>query len=192
MSPSRPPFLPPARSLPPSHALVFTRQSVFVVSPYHLTIPTCPSLPARVRRLLCDAAHRFGRDDDESEVREHPWFAELNLDTLRSLPAPFVPELSKDYATTIGRLQSSDIGEVEQKKLVAVTPPSPLHPASKPLSASAHHSSFPTRPAFARASPQHLCANFDEFSESKDSPFLMAKGETELGRGAGRLDRVAG
>lgn len=45
-----------------------------------------------IRKLLCDREHRLGRTSP-SEIQTHPFFAGVDWENLRTLPAPFKPDI---------------------------------------------------------------------------------------------------
>lgn len=46
-----------------------------------------------IKRLLCPAQHRLGLNGGAKEIREHPFFAGVDFDSIRHIEAPFVPTL---------------------------------------------------------------------------------------------------
>lgn len=46
-----------------------------------------------IKRLLCPAQHRLGIQGGAKDLKEHPFFAGVDFDSIRSIEAPFVPTL---------------------------------------------------------------------------------------------------
>lgn len=67
-----------------------------------------------MKRLLCEAKSRLGRQEDESEVCRHPWFRGTHWSSLRSQRAPFVPSLSEEYVSMVSNLKRHT--ELEEKE----------------------------------------------------------------------------
>lgn len=57
-----------------------------------------PAAEHLIRRLLCDAEHRLGRHG-AAEIKSHPFFAGVDWENLRSMSAPWIPQL-KSMADT--------------------------------------------------------------------------------------------
>jgi len=49
--------------------------------------------------LICDADDRLGRNGGAAEIKQHPFFAGVDFNELRRLPAPFKPELKSGIDT---------------------------------------------------------------------------------------------
>lgn len=62
-----------------------------------LVIPPEANLSAEatdlIEKLVCDAEDRLGRNGAQ-EIKEHPWFDDLDWENIRSSKAPFIPEVS--------------------------------------------------------------------------------------------------
>ena len=71
-----------------------------------------------MKRLLCDARNRLGRELDESDVTGHSWFRDVNWKTLRDQRAPHVPKLSSDYVKMCAKLRSGDLKDTEKGSLL--------------------------------------------------------------------------
>jgi len=88
-----------------------------------------------VRRLICAPEQRLGRHGAE-EIKVHPFFAGVDWETIRSIEAPFVPNLKSitdtsyfptedldkipEQPQTIDRNNSNVTGEYNQKDLAFV------------------------------------------------------------------------
>ena len=46
-----------------------------------------------IEKLVCDAEDRLGRNGAQ-DIKDHPWFEELDWDSIRGSKAPFIPEVS--------------------------------------------------------------------------------------------------
>jgi serine/threonine kinase 38 len=57
--------------------------------------------------LLTDSSRRIGRNGVD-EIRAHPWFSGLNWDTLRTVPAPYIPEGSSRLKSLLSELKNVD------------------------------------------------------------------------------------
>ncbi|RGB35145.1 kinase-like domain-containing protein [Rhizophagus diaphanus] len=94
-----------------------------------------PEAENLVRRLICAPEQRLGRHGAE-EIKVHPFFAGVDWDTIRSIEAPFVPNLKSitdtsyfptddldkipEQPQTIERNNSNATGEYNQKDLAFV------------------------------------------------------------------------
>ncbi|PAV63463.1 hypothetical protein WR25_01424 isoform A [Diploscapter pachys] len=52
-----------------------------------------------IRRLICDTEHRLGRKGP-SEVKKHPWFKDIDFNTIRDSPAPYKPTVKHPTDTS--------------------------------------------------------------------------------------------
>ena len=76
--------------------------------------PECISF---ILRLLTDSNRRIGRNGVD-EIKAHPWFAGINWDTLRTIPAPYIPEGSSKLKTLLTELKSLDHSSAEYTPLI--------------------------------------------------------------------------
>lgn len=61
-------------------------------------IPLSESAMDLISRFLCDQHERIGVNEID-EIKNHAFFNGINWDTIRSQPAPFIPELSSNFDT---------------------------------------------------------------------------------------------
>jgi serine/threonine protein kinase len=52
-----------------------------------------------LKSLLCDASERIGQTGGAKDIKKHPFFANVDFNTIRQQQAPFVPNLSDDLDT---------------------------------------------------------------------------------------------
>lgn len=65
----------------------------------HEEVVISPAAEDLIRRFLCDAKDRIGVNGVE-EIKAHPFFAGLDWNNLRKMPAPFVPKLNDETDTS--------------------------------------------------------------------------------------------
>jgi len=54
-----------------------------------------------IEKLICDKEERLGNGPlDAAELKKHPWFEDIDWNTLQKTPAPFLPELRSDQDTS--------------------------------------------------------------------------------------------
>lgn len=53
-----------------------------------------------MRSMICAADHRLGRNGGAMEIKNHPFFAGVDFNTLRRVRAPFEPSLTSDIDTS--------------------------------------------------------------------------------------------
>ena len=89
----------------------------------HLEIPAnvvskvSPECIDFLLQLLTDSSRRIGKGGVE-EIKRHPWFADLNWDTLRQVPAPYIPDGSARLRSLVADLKSLDHASPEYSPLV--------------------------------------------------------------------------
>ena len=54
-----------------------------------------PAATDILKRLLCDADHRLGINGVE-ELKSHPFFENIDWETIRDAKAPYIPELNAE------------------------------------------------------------------------------------------------
>jgi len=87
---------------------VFPRDCVNRLSPVCLDF---------VRRLICDPDQRIGMSGS-TEIRQHPWFAEVHFDSIRELEAPHVPSFSQDVDSIFKQLQELEATDMQFGELI--------------------------------------------------------------------------
>ena len=56
-----------------------------------------PAATDILKRLLCDAEHRLGAGPGGAEeIKSHPFFENVDWNNIRSMKAPYIPELVSD------------------------------------------------------------------------------------------------
>jgi len=77
-----------------------------LVFPPEATAPLSPQCVDFVKRLMCSVSSRLGRNDGLAEIRTHPWLATVQWEQLRSMPAPFVPDICAKLEPTLDQLRA--------------------------------------------------------------------------------------
>ncbi|CAN0010025.1 unnamed protein product [Ascophyllum nodosum] len=89
----------------------------------YLTVPEkvvqklSPECTSFLRSFMCNASSRLGRRNFE-EIKNHTWFAGLNWDTLREVPAPYKPDRADEMSELLDNVAKIAVTDPAMSKLV--------------------------------------------------------------------------
>jgi serine/threonine kinase 38 len=71
-----------------------------------------------MKRMVCGTKHRIGSKGIK-EIKSHPWFKNIDWDSLKKVKAPFISAASKEFYKMIDELKKLDPNEKRFKEIVA-------------------------------------------------------------------------
>jgi serine/threonine protein kinase len=89
----------------------------FLEVPDHVVQGLSPECMDFMLSLVADAGTRLGRNG-VNEIKAHAWFAGLDWENLRQLPAPYVPEESAQMRHLLGELKLTERGSPRFPQLI--------------------------------------------------------------------------